>query len=362
MTRNEQHNCSKEEFGVLEMIGIELAERGLLPDALTRVGIRARLKHTLQEVSEANAHLDQVRKESWIQELRQSPIALVPEKANEQHYELPPEFFELVLGKHLKYSSAYWRKSKMGLDEAEASMLKLSCERAELKNGQHVLELGCGWGSLSLWMAEHYPESHILAVSNSKDQRKFIMSKAQSLGLTNIEVQTVDMNNFITERQFDRVVSIEMFEHMRNYELLMNHISSWLVPGGKLFVHIFTHDHIAYPYVDNGPKDWMTRFFFTGGQMPSHDLLPQFSPDDLKHERSWKVDGNHYRKTSRAWLKKMDASKPAILAIFKETYGSHQAGIWFQRWRLFFMACEELFGFQNGTEWYVSHYLFEKNN
>ncbi len=342
------------------MIGVALAERGLVPDALIRIGIRARLKNTLAEVTEATEALDRSRKEKWIEELRRSPIALVPEKANEQHYELPPAFFELVLGKHLKYSSGYWPKAKMGLNESESSMLELTCARAELKDGQEILELGCGWGSLSLWMAEHYPKSRILAVSNSADQRKFILNRASERGLNNLAVQTADMNDFSTERRFNRVVSIEMFEHMRNYDQLMNRISAWLNPGGKLFVHIFTHDRIAYPYVDSGPKDLMTRFFFAGGQMPSHDLLPHFAQPTLKHENSWKVDGKHYGKTSRAWLNKMDASKGAIMGVFKETYGADQAALWFQRWRLFFMACEELFNFNGGKAWYVSHYRFIK--
>ncbi|NQV43184.1 MAG: class I SAM-dependent methyltransferase [Candidatus Marinimicrobia bacterium] len=342
------------------MIEVALAERGFIPDFLIRMGIRARLQNTLDEVTEPTEALAQIRKQKWIAELRQSPIALVPEKANEQHYELPPEFFKMALGGHLKYSSGYWPEKETTLDGSESEMLQLSCERAELADGQDILELGCGWGSLSLWMASHYPNSNILAVSNSNDQRKFIMGKALKLGLKNLRVETADMNDFGTEQIYDRVISIEMFEHMRNYESLMERITVWLKPGGKLFVHIFTHDQIAYPFLDRGPEDWMTRFFFTGGQMPSHDLLPQFATSHLKHSESWKVNGRNYAKTSRAWLKKTDQSRPAIINLFKLTYGADQARVWFHRWRLFFMACEELFNFKGGDEWYVSHYLFTK--
>lgn len=342
------------------MIGVALAEKGFIPDFLVRLGIRARLKATLKSVSDPNEELARQRKADWIQTLKESPIALVPEVANEQHYELPPPFFQHVLGERLKYSSGYWPEAGMDLNESEVAMLKLSCQRAELEDGLEVLELGCGWGSLSLWMAENYPKSKILAVSNSRDQKKFIEGQMMARGITNLTIQTADMNDFQTDRVFDRVVSIEMFEHMRNYEQLMSQVSGWLNPGGKLFIHIFTHRDIAYPYVDNGPKDWMTRFFFTGGQMPSADLLPQFAQDKLNLEDQWKVNGVHYQRTSRAWLEKMDQEIQQIKPLFEETYGAGNTTTWVNRWRLFFMACEELFGFNNGDEWFVSHYRFKK--
>lgn len=342
------------------MIGVALAEKGLIPDFLIRIGIRARLKATLKAVSDPNEELARQRKTDWIQTLKKSPIALVPEVANEQHYELPPPFFQHVLGKRLKYSSGYWPEEGMDLNESEVAMLKLTCERAELEDGMEILELGCGWGSLSIWMAENYPKSKILAVSNSRDQREFIEDQVKAKGINNLTILTADMNDFQTDRTFNRVVSIEMFEHMRNYEQLMTQVAGWLQPDGKLFIHIFTHRDIAYPYVDNGPKDWMTRFFFTGGQMPSADLLPQFARSELNLEVQWKVNGVHYQRTSRAWLKKMDEEIRQIKPLFEETYGKGNTTTWVNRWRLFFMACEELFGFRNGDEWFVSHYLFKK--
>lgn len=342
------------------MTGIQIAEKGIIPDFLIRWGIRKRLKSTLDQVSEPTQELAQQRKDDWIRTLKESPIALVPEKANEQHYELPPGFFELVLGKRLKYSSGYWPEESLDLDGSEIAMLKLSCQRAELVDGMDILELGCGWGSLSLWMAEQYPKSNILAVSNSRDQREFIEKQIKTRNISNLRIQTADMNDFSVDRSFDRVMSIEMFEHMRNYEALMKRVSGWLKPGGKLFVHIFTHKSIAYPYVNRGPEDWMTRYFFEGGQMPSADLLPQFAQDVLNLDEQWSVNGRHYQKTSRAWLDEMDSRKSSIMPIMEKTYGNSDSRIWFQRWRLFFMACEELFGFKNGTEWFVSHYLFKK--
>ena len=342
------------------MTGIQLAEKGLVPDFLVRWGIRNRLRSTLRQVSEATPELDKQKKEKWIRTLKESPIALVPERANEQHYELPPAFFVKVLGKRLKYSSAFWPDEVDDLDSAEEAMLQLTCGRAEIVDGMDILELGCGWGSLSLWMAQNFPGSKILAVSNSNDQRKFIEGQIKVQGLTNLQVQTADMNDFLPEQKFDRVISIEMFEHMRNYEVLISRISDWLKPGGKLFVHIFTHKSIAYPYIDRGPEDWMTRHFFEGGQMPSADLLPQFGKDFLKLEEQWMVNGEHYQKTCRAWLNLMDSREESIMPIMADTYGETESRIWFHRWRLFFMACEELFAFKNGTEWFVSHYLFRK--
>ena len=338
---------------------IDLAESGIMPDFLIRSGIRRMQKERIlwsqsKSISEVEEH-----HQDWIEKMKKSSIAYVPEKANEQHYEVPPLFFENVLGKHLKYSSGYWPDGVSTLDESEYEMLKISSERAELVDGQSILELGCGWGSLTLFMADKYRKSSITAVSNSRDQRKFIEQQCKDRGLDNIRVITADMNDFSIDGSFDRVVSIEMFEHMRNYELLLNKISGWLKPGGKLFIHIFTHKTLVYPFTEEGEGDWMGRNFFSGGIMPSHQLLLYFQ-NDLKIESTWRFSGTHYERTSLAWLNKMDSQKSEITEIFCKAYGKDQTPVWFQRWRIFFMACEVLFGYDNGREWGVSHYRFVK--
>jgi len=338
---------------------IKLAEKGILPDPLIRLGIKRLCGQRLSEVSALGPEALEESHQQWIDLSTVSPIAIVPEKANEQHYEVPSRFFELVLGVNLKYSSGYWPKGVSSLDESEQEMLKLTCERARLVDGQDILELGCGWGSLTCFMAQKFPNSKITAVSNSKDQRNFIEQKNNKLNLQNIKVVTADMNDFSTDEKFDRVVSIEMFEHMRNYDELLKRIDGWLNQNGKLFIHVFSHKKIAYPFEDKGDGDWMAREFFSGGQMPSHRLLMSF-PGRMKAEASWRVDGTHYEKTSRAWLEKMDKNKKAVVKVFSNTYGEKTANIWFQRWRIFFMSCEVLFGFNEGSEWGVSHYLFEK--
>jgi len=338
---------------------IDLAENGIMPDFLIRSGIRRMQKERIiwsqsKSISEVEAH-----HQAWIEKMKKSSIAYVPEKANEQHYEVPPFFFENVLGKHLKYSSGYWPDGVSTLDDSEYEMLKISSERAELIDGQSILELGCGWGSLTLFMAEIYPKSSITAVSNSKDQRKFIEQQCKERDLSNVHVITADMNDFSVDGLFDRVVSIEMFEHMRNYELLLNRISGWLKPGGKLFIHIFSHKTLVYPFTEEGKGDWMGRNFFSGGIMPSHQLLLYFQKD-LKIESTWRFSGTHYERTSLAWLNKMDSRKKEIIEVFKNSYGVDQAFVWLQRWRIFFMACEVLFGYDHGREWGISHYRFVK--
>ena len=338
---------------------ILLAEKGLLPDAIIRLGIRRLCRQRLVDASNINETLMEQEHAAWIDVLKESPIALVPEKANEQHYEVPPRLFELVLGDRLKYSSGLWPEGVSSLDESEVAMLKLTTDRAGLVDGQDVLELGCGWGSLTLYMAECFPKSKITAVSNSNDQRQFIEERCEERNLKNVEIITADMNDFETAKLFDRVVSIEMFEHMRNYEKLLGRVNVWLKNKGKLFVHIFSHQKIAYPFEDNDDADWMAREFFSGGQMPSHRLLMSF-PGQMKIEKDWRVSGTHYEKTSLAWLQKMDKNKAEVLELFKKTYGESDANSWFQRWRIFFMSCEVLFGFNRGSEWGVSHYLFEK--
>jgi len=335
---------------------IELVENGHIPDLLTRAGIRLLLLQRLREQAQEGPDQEWQAMMTFVEEMRQSPIALHTQEANEQHYELPPRFFELVLGSHLKYSCCHFPEGVTELEHAEASMLTLTCERAQLQDGQQILELGCGWGSLSLWMAKHYPNSSILAVSNSRPQREFIESRAQELGLTNLSVQTCDMNDFTTEQHFDRVVSVEMFEHMRNWQSLLERISNWLKPEGKLFIHIFSHRRYAYAFSSEGDSNWMGRYFFTGGIMPSNDLLLYFQKD-LLLEQHWVLSGVHYQRTADAWLQMMDSQKGEILQTFRETYGK-DADVWFQRWRMFFLATSEVWGFRGGNEWLISHYLF----
>lgn len=342
------------------MINLDsILESNVVPDPLIRLGIRHLLGETLREKCGGSIEERQARLQAHIDGLRQSPIAIETRAANEQHYEVPTSFYQYALGKRLKYSSGYWPEGVTNLDEAEEKMLALSCERAELRDGQRVLELGCGWGSLSLWMAEKYPQSQITAVSNSRTQKQHIDAEAARRGLGNLKIITADMNVFDIGETFDRVVSVEMFEHMKNYQLLLAKVARWLAPGGKLFVHIFTHREAAYHYEDKGPSDWMTRYFFAGGQMPSHDTLLHFQ-DDLRLETRWAVSGTHYQKTAEAWLRNMDAHKAEVLPLFAQTYGAEQTTRWWVYWRVFFLACAELWGYRGGDEWIVSHYRFIK--
>lgn len=333
-----------------------IAETNLFPETLKRFAIRYLLKQRIREISQ-ESHMRNLK--AMAESLRQSAVALHVDKANEQHYEVPAAFFKQVLGPHLKYSSAYYPDHVDTLGDAEEAMLDLTCARARIADGESVLELGCGWGSLTLFMAKRFPNSKITAISNSASQKSFILEQAAARGLNNIEILTRDMNHFQTDQRFDRIVSVEMFEHMRNYQNLMQRISSWLKPGGTLFVHVFCHQTHSYPFETEGEHNWMGRYFFTGGLMPSFDLLAQFQ-DHLSLEESHKVNGMHYAKTSRAWLDNMKQNREPIFQIFEETYGRNQSKLWFERWKLFFMACEECFGYRNGQEWIVGHFLFKK--
>ncbi|RYF77313.1 MAG: class I SAM-dependent methyltransferase [Comamonadaceae bacterium] len=340
-------------------LALRLAEQGRLPDAVMRAGIRQLLRERLQELHSGDAQATAALTAEFLETIRTAPLALHPEAANAQHYELPPEFFGRVLGKHRKYSSCLWGPDTLTLEEAEADALTVSCERAQLRDGQQVLELGCGWGSLSLWMARHYPNSQILAVSNSHAQRAHIEAEAVRRGLYNLRVQTCDFNDFDSTEQFDRIVSIEMFEHLRNWPHAFAQVARWLTPGGRFFMHVFAHREAAYPFEARDASDWMSQYFFTGGMMPSDDLAMRCQ-DDLRLHSHWRWDGTHYERTAAAWLARMDAQRDAIQPLFVATYGADQAALWWVRWRLFFMAVEELFGYADGQQWWVSHYLFEK--
>ncbi len=336
-----------------------LLEKNLLPDALIRLRIRQLLKQRILDETKANQELQQAHLMMLIVELKNSPIAIETKAANEQHYELPTTFFQYVMGKHMKYSSCYWNDSTQNLTSAEQLALEKTCEHAELQNGMQILELGCGWGSLTMFMAKQFPESKITAVSNSASQKIYIDSCCKERGLHNVEVITADMNVFTIDKKFNRVVSVEMFEHMRNYQKLLEKIHGFLLPEGKLFVHIFTHKEFTYYFDVVDENDWMSKYFFTGGIMPSDDLLLYFN-DHFKIEKHWHWDGIHYEKTANSWLKNMDTHKSEILPIIKDVYGEKEATKWWVYWRIFFMACAELWGYKNGKEWFVSHYLFDK--
>ena len=337
---------------------IDWSEQGLIPDSVIRHGIRRLLKARLQTLPgdiEAQAEA----RGAFIRHMDAQVIAPLSHKANEQHYELPAAFFAAVLGEQHKYSCCYWPEGVTDLDQAEEAALRITAERAGLADGMDILELGCGWGSLSLWMAQRFPSSRIVAVSNSAPQRRFIESKAERDGLMNLEVITSDMNRFDTPGRFDRVVSVEMFEHMRNYRLLFRRIAGWLKPGGRLFLHIFCHRAVPYAFLDQGAGDWMSRHFFSGGMMPSDDLPLHFQ-QDLHLQEHWRWNGRHYRDTANAWLANMDRRREQLWPVLEGVYGAQFTRQWWMRWRMFFMACAELFGYDEGQQWWVSHYLFEK--
>ena len=340
---------------------IGLAELGYVPDALVRAAIRRLCGARLATEERRRAGGTSGSALALLRELRAAEIACLPDRANAQHYEVPTALFQLMLGPRMKYSCGWWGPGVRSLAESEEASLAITAERADLKAGQRVLDLGCGWGSLSLWMAERFPHSQIVAVSNSDTQRGYITRTARAAGLVNLEVRTADINTFEPGSRFDRVVSVEMFEHVRNHQALLGRIAKWLEPDGRLFVHVFCHERLAYLFDSDGAGNWMGRHFFSGGMMPSRDLLP-LAASPLVLEQQWRWDGTHYGKTARAWLAQLDERASDALVVLAQAYGAAAASRWLGRWRIFLMACEELFTYSGGMEWGVAHYRWTKTD
>lgn len=343
---------------------IELCERGYIPDPLARMGMRALIAKRLVDEAADDGEFRSRRFNEFLDQLRAGPIAIETTAANEQHYEVPADFFRLHLGPKLKYSCCLYPAGNETLESAEELMLTHYLERLGVGEDMRVLDLGCGWGSVSLWLAEKFTRTEVVALSNSAGQREFVMARARERGLDNLTVLTGNIADFempdeVLGRGFDRVISIEMFEHMKNYGLLLAKVAGWMKPDARLFVHIFAHKLLAYHFEDKRRDDWMTRYFFRGGTMPSENLLLHFQ-DDLRLVKHWWIGGQHYEKTANHWLERMDAARGPIMDIFCKTYGDRDAAVWFQRWRMFYMAVAELFGYARGNEWGVGHYLFEK--
>ncbi|KNE57079.1 hypothetical protein AMAG_02833 [Allomyces macrogynus ATCC 38327] len=341
-------------------------DNGVYTDAVLRRGVRALLKTRLEELHKEyqpeNVEYYVEAKRAFADQLRGlQELAILTDVANEQHYEVDTEFFRICLGKHMKYSCCLYPEGVTELDDAERAMLELYCERAQIKDGMSIMELGCGWGSLSLFLAQKYPKSRVTGLSNSNSQREYIEAQAQARGLTNLTIITADINKWTATDTFDRVVSIEMFEHMKNYEMLFKKVASLLKNGdSRAFIHVFCHRDLPYHFQTGEAQSWMARYFFSGGTMPARDTFSYFS-SSLALERDWAVNGTHYAKTSRAWLERMDERKNECMPWLVRCYGSEaEAKKWFQRWRVFYIAVEELFAYNGGNEWFVGHYLFKK--
>jgi len=340
-----------------------IIDTGISPDFLLKTCVRIRMFFSgfIKNHKAENIH---IRLKEFAEELKKQPVAIRTSEAKKQHYEVPADFFYYALGKHMKYSCCLWEdfnrsKGEADLDRAELDMLDLTAERADIKDGMDILELGCGWGSFSIYLATRFPGCKITCVSHSASQKEWIDSRTDALDIDNISVVTADMNDFNANSSYDRIVSIEMFEHMRNYGEIFRRINSWLKPEGRAFIHIFTTQGLPYFFDADNDNDWMARNFFAGGMMPSVDLIQCFD-DHLKVEKTWKLSGRHYQKTLLSWLVKMDSHKSEIMRIFKETYGD-DANIWWNRWRMFFLSCAVVFGYRNGEIWGVTHYLLKKN-
>lgn len=333
-------------------------ERGRVPDWLVRAGIRRRLRDRLRQECADDPERSAARLAEWIARCDASPIAVETEAANAQHYEVPAAFYARVLGRHRKYSSGLWTDDVRTLDDAEAAMLRLCCERAAIADGMRVLDLGCGWGSMTLWIARNYPNCRVVGVSNSASQRADILARAAAEGLRNVDVLTADANEFTAPAVFDRVVTVEMMEHTRNWRRLLERIGGWLDDDGRLFVHVFTHRSVGYEFAVDGDDDWMARWFFTGGQMPADAQLLHFQ-DHLAVEAHWRVSGTHYARTAEAWLANFDAARAELAPILGEAYGARATAM-ANLWRVFFMACAELWGYAGGREWLVSHYRLRR--
>ncbi|KAL7752191.1 hypothetical protein RI367_002236 [Sorochytrium milnesiophthora] len=356
--------------GLLETAQEFLIDNGLYTDSLLRQGVRLLLRKRLADLHrEYKTHdIEQMVqiKRKFVEELKKVPkLAVHTDKANEQHYEVDTEFFRLCLGKHLKYSSCLFNSGVTSLDQAEADMLSLYCERAQLKDGMKILDMGCGWGSLSLFLATKYPKSQVTGVSNSSTQREYITNEIQRRGLTNLKIITADINEWSTAERFHRILSIEMFEHLKNYSSLFAKLASVLAPTtpafgpSLLFIHIFAHRELPYHFQTSDDNSWMARYFFSGGTMPSLDLFT-YCQQELELVNQWAVNGTHYGKTSRAWLRRMDNAKKECLVWLAKCYGESEKHRWFHRWRVFYIAVEELFNYNNGQEWVVGHYLFQR--
>jgi cyclopropane-fatty-acyl-phospholipid synthase len=343
----------------MEPLGIEIAERAAVPDAVLRRAIRVRVARRVRDESRGGVEAQSERLRALIADSDRGVIAVATDAANRQHYEVPADFFGLCLGPHRKYSCALWEPGVTGLAAAEEAMLALSAARADLRDGQEVLDLGCGWGSLTLWMAERFPATTVTGVSNSSSQRDYIVGEATARGLDNVRVITADVNAFVPDRSFDRIVSVEMLEHVRNHRALLGRVAGWLRPDGRLFVHVFAHRTLAFRFDAESRSDWIGRHFFTGGTMPSDDLLPRVA-DALTLVDHWCLSGTHYAATARAWLELLDAHRDAAIAVLGREAGSRQARRQFRRWRLFFLSCEGLWGYRGGDEFIVSHYLFRR--